>query len=231
MDKHSSAQLNACLPRFLAQVAVGVCHEMWSDRTDSGGASKVVGCRSRNRPTVLSLTISAYLATNLWYSVASHRPTARETVYLARLITISGASAITWLPSRPSSSMISFACRGSGDIRIPPSVNWALRLIMTISLASVGLAPIICFLSHSAFVETSVLHQQLISDLLARYRRHALLPHHFPAWRLEGTPRHLSHHHPSRCDSGGPFQRCHDLAPCLVPYTQCRHQALKFWFL
>ena len=90
---------------------------------------------------------------------------------------------------------------------VQPLSTGTLRFSMTISLASVGLTPIICsrfslrlrrdFRTVSGSCEKNVV---TVHD-----------SHHLPAWRLEGTPRHLSHHYSSRFDS--PFRGATTLQP------------------
>ena len=103
----------------------------------------------------------------------------------------------TWFPSRPSSSIMSFTCQGAGEIRRPAFVHWKIRFSMVISLASVGLTPTICCrVSWRLRRDFRTASRSCEKDGVTVHDSH-----HLPAWRLEGTPRHLSHHHPSRFDS------------------------------
>ena len=100
-------------------------------------------------------------------------------------------------PSRPNSPMMSFTCRGSGDVRMPASVHWTLQINMMIPLASFGPAPSIN--SRISLRFRREFRTASTSDLCPESRMSS--PCTTPAWRLARTFRHLSNHcHPNRLD-------------------------------
>ena len=114
-------------------------------------------------------------------------------------------------------TQISFSSRRSSEIRILSSVHWTpsvqhddFHSHQLVSLPSFDLV------SHSAFVQTSVPHQQVISVLQARCRRCARHP---------PTLKEHSNIFPITISAALiPFSisSCHNLAACLVPHKQHR---------
>ena len=174
----SLRSVNACLLDLLPNRCRCVSCMIWFDRALQRWCVQVVGHPSRQNS--LHSLHDGCSAANFWaihcqaiqlghdprvfYSVA---PT-----ILPGWLTLIEVSADV-APSRQSSSMISSTCRGSSEIPIPSSVHWTLRFSKTISLASVGLAPIICFRVSWRFRRDCLTAS---TSLRARCRRRARPP-------------------------------------------------------
>ena len=112
--------------------------------------------------------------------------------------------------------MTSFTCRGSGDIQMLSVVHWTLRFSMTISLASVGPAPII----RSRVSQRIRGDFRTASDLghASKMSSPCTTPTNFPHGDLKEDFDIFPITIPAALIPFSICSRCHDLAACLVPY-------------